>query len=73
MLLFPLCWTITQLSWAMIDGANVLKRGQFDGQSNWEWAMRTLLHGVDYILRCHVEPDKLVVIVRTYSCACCYL
>ena len=66
-LVFPMFWTVTQLAWTMVDGEDVLRSAMRGGgkSNNWDWAMQTLLHGVDFILRCHVAPDALVVQVRS--------
>ena len=69
-LTFPMSWAVTQIAWSVIDGRELLKHGTYDGRNNYVWALQTLLHGVDYLLRCHVADDALVVQVRflpTYS------
>ena len=66
-LMFPFFWAVTQLAWAMLDGKDILQSGKFGGgpQSNWDWALQTLLFGVEFLLRCHSKDDALVIQVRS--------
>jgi hypothetical protein len=59
-LTFPLCWTVCQIAWAMIDGKEMLKSSFYDDESNWKWARQTLEHGLDYLIKCHVSPGCFV-------------
>jgi hypothetical protein len=63
-LMFPMCWSVVQIAWAMIDGIDILKRGTFDGKSNYAWALQTLIHGVNFLLKCHYKDDAFVIQVR---------
>jgi hypothetical protein len=63
-LMFPMCWSVVQIAWAMIDGLEILKGGTFDGKSNYAWALQTLIHGVNFLLRCHYKDDAFVIQVR---------
>lgn len=65
--MFPMCWTVAQIAWAMIDGADVLKAATYGGKSNYAWAMQTLVHGVDFLMRCHYRDDSFVVQVRAHT------
>ena len=65
-LIFPMCWAVTNLAWSLIDGADVLKATKYDGKSNYEWALATLLHGVDFLLKCHIKDDAFVIQVGTH-------
>lgn len=67
-LVFPMCWSVTQVAWSMISGETLLKDGRFDGHSNWHWAVQTLTHGLDFLAKCHVKPDTFVVQVRLLNC-----
>lgn len=60
-LVFPLAWSATQVAWAMHSAPHVLEMGMFEGHSNWQWALQTLRHGLDFLLRCTAEPDTVVV------------
>lgn len=59
-LMFPLCWTMVQIAWSMHSGAAVLKNGTFDSQTNWHWSMQTLLHGLEFLFKCHLKPGVFV-------------
>jgi hypothetical protein len=63
-LMFPMCWAVTEIAWAMIDGEQLLRRDIFEGKSNWDWAERTLRFGVEYLLACHIKDDAFVVQAR---------
>jgi hypothetical protein len=63
--MFPMCWTVAQIAWAMIDGKQMLKAGKFDGKTNWEWAVQTLEHALDFMFRCHLKPGSFVAQVRS--------
>jgi hypothetical protein len=63
-LVFPMSWSVAQLAWSMVDGEDMLKRGTFDGKSNWHWAMRTLEHGLSFLFRCHLTFGSFVAQVR---------
>lgn len=38
-----------------------MKAGTFEGQTNWHWAIQTLVHGVEFLLKCHVAEASFVV------------
>ena len=63
-LIFPMCWAVTQIAWAIIDGSAVLRKGSYDGKSNLDWALQTLIHGASYLLQCHIKDDAFVIQVR---------
>lgn len=63
-LVFPLCWVVAQIAWAMHAGDAELKKGRFEDQTNWQWALQTLLHGIEFLLKCHVKPGVFVAQVR---------
>jgi hypothetical protein len=60
-LIFPMCWAVAQIAWAMVDGEDVLRSGIYDGKTNQAWALQTLLHGVEFLLKCHVKADAFVI------------
>ena len=62
--MFPMCWAIAQIAWSMVDGANVLSGGTFDGKSNHAWPLQALLHGVNFLFKCHVKSNAFVIQVR---------
>jgi Glycosyl hydrolase family 9 len=63
-LMFPYCWAVSQVAWAMVDGTWWLQNRRFRGGSNWDWAVQTLLHGVDFLRRCHFKADEFVLQAR---------
>lgn len=70
-LVFPLCWSMVQIAWSMHSGEAVLKKGTFDKQTNWQWSLQTLLHGLDFLFKCHLKPDSFVAQVRTLPVSSC--
>jgi hypothetical protein len=56
---------MVQIAWAMHSGEALLKKGTFDGQTNWQWSLQTLLHGLEFLFKCHVGPGVFVAQVRT--------
>lgn len=60
-LVFPLTWAVTQIAWSIIDGAAILKHGSRDGKTNYDWAMQTLIHGVEFLCKCHYKDDAFVI------------
>jgi hypothetical protein len=59
-----MCWAITQIAWSIIDGKAQLQRSAFEGKSNWDWAIKTLRFGVEYLLACHIKHEAFVVQAR---------
>ena len=59
-LVFPLTWAVTQIAWSIIDGAAIFKHGSRDGKTNYDWAMQTLIHGVEFLRKCHHKDDAFV-------------
>ena len=66
-LMFPLFWSVMNIAWGMADGAYWLRNANFQKESNYTWAMQTLLHGLDFMQRCHYARDKLVIQVCSRS------
>eukprot|EP00892_Ulva_mutabilis_P003515 jgi/Ulvmu1/1535/UM011_0265.1 len=60
-LIFPLAWAVTQVAWAMHTGVETMKAGSFDNHTNWHWGTQTLLHGLEYLMKCHVDTATFVV------------
>ena len=67
-LIFPLCWALSQLAWAIVDGSPVLRNSAFQGSSNFNWAQKTLQFGLDFLMRCHLANETLVVQVCCNPC-----
>lgn len=55
------------MAWAMRDGRRLLTHTQYDGNSNWEWGMRTLEYGVQYLLDCTFEDGEFVAQVHNLA------
>lgn len=58
---------MVQIAWAMQSGDVLLKKGTFDGQTNWQWSLQTLLHGLEFLFKCHLKPAVFVAQVPSLS------
>ena len=58
---------MVQIAWAMHAGEDVLKKGTFDKQTNWQWSLQTLLHGLEFLFKCHLKPAVFVAQVRSMA------
>jgi hypothetical protein len=59
-----MCWAVANIAWSMVDGGALLKHTEYDGRSNYEWALQTLLQGVHFLIKCHVREDAFVIQAR---------
>lgn len=59
-LIYPMCWAVTHMAWSMAEGKRLLKETSFDGQSNWDAAVRNHAHALDFLFRCHLNLGEFV-------------
>jgi hypothetical protein len=60
-----MAWSVTNMAWAMRDGRRLLSHTAHDGRSNWDRGMRTLQHGVEFLLDCSFPNGEFVAQVRS--------
>lgn len=41
-----MCFAVMNLAWGVLDADKQLKRGKYEGRTNWHWAANKLLYGV---------------------------
>lgn len=51
----------------MHTGVSVMQEGTFEGQTNWHWAVQTLVQGIEFLLKCHVDDASFVVQASSQS------
>lgn len=59
-LMFPMCWTVSHMAWAMAEGKRMLKSAEYDGVSNWDAACHSLEHALEFLLNCYISPGEFV-------------
>jgi hypothetical protein len=71
-LMFPMAWTISTMAWTILDGHQLLQTQQFDGSSNLQWAIKSLEHGLSFLLECAYDNGEFVYQVRQlFGHFCC--
>jgi hypothetical protein len=59
-LMFPMSWTVSHIAWSMAEGKSMLKGARWDGRSNWDAAVHSLDHALDFLFRCYIKPGEFV-------------
>jgi hypothetical protein len=48
------------MGWSMAEGKKLLKEAQWGGRSNWDAAVVSLDHALDFLFRCYINPGEFV-------------
>jgi hypothetical protein len=59
-----MAWTISTMAWTILDGSQLLQQQQFDGSNNLNWGIKTLEHGLSFLLECAYDNGEFVYQVR---------
>ena len=50
---------MTQVASSIINGAAFLIRGLYDGKNKYDWAMQTLIHGVEFLRKVPLQRRRV--------------